>query len=127
MSTDRELSGDAARLYELMSDISEDCWCAGWMSGNEYSLWKMVSNPVAERNYGFGYVDDDQVAEMKALAERCDGWVIWWDDDCDPNAPIEEWGARLMPMADWLKRWGAFTERASTAPGRASKPQMPKQ
>lgn len=32
----------ATLLARLMSDISEDCWCAGWMSGTEFALWKAV-------------------------------------------------------------------------------------
>lgn len=26
-------------LYELMSDISEDCFAAGWIVGAEYEIW----------------------------------------------------------------------------------------
>lgn len=113
MSSDHNLSGDQALLAELMSDISEDCWCAGWLSCNEYSLWGMVTNPAAERRYGFSRVEDDQVAELKALSERTGGWIIYWDDSFDPKATLAEWGERFIPMADWLKLWEPFEARAA--------------
>jgi hypothetical protein len=112
MSTDRELTGDVGRLAELMSDISEDCWCAGWMSCNEFSLWRMTIDPTTERRYGFGHVTDDQVAELKALSERTGGWVIWWDDFSEPAAPIETWGERFIPMAEWQTLWVEWEGRA---------------
>ena len=30
-------SEQQTELYELMSEISEDCYCAGWMMGLEYN------------------------------------------------------------------------------------------
>ena len=42
----------ARLLYKKMSDISEDCWCAGWMMGNEYALWKILRGD--RHDYGWG-------------------------------------------------------------------------
>ena len=33
----------AGLLKKLMSAISEERWCAGWMHGLEYTLWDMVT------------------------------------------------------------------------------------
>jgi hypothetical protein len=33
----------AGLLRKLMSGISEDYWCAGWLSGLEYTLWDAVT------------------------------------------------------------------------------------
>jgi hypothetical protein len=33
----------ASLLRKLMSGISEDYWCAGWLSGLEYTLWDAVT------------------------------------------------------------------------------------
>lgn len=111
--SDHNLSGYQARLADLMSDISEDCWCAGWLSCNEYALWGMVADPTAERRYGFGYVEDEQVAELMSLAQRTGGWIIYFDDAFDPDAPVEDWGERFIPMAEWIKLWDAFNARAA--------------
>ena len=89
-------------LYELMRDISEECYCAGWMAGNEYTLWKMVSTPAAERRYGRGEVEPQQIEDLRAIAAEVGGWVRWRDDDEDKDLPAAEWGPVFTPMADWL-------------------------
>jgi hypothetical protein len=93
------------RLYNLMSDISEECYCAGWMSGNEYTLWAMVRDPAASRHYGMSEVSAEDVEELRQLSEQLGGWVVWWDDGDEPGLPATAWGRRFLPMAEWLKRW----------------------
>jgi hypothetical protein len=68
-------------LYQLMSDISEECYYAGWMSGNEYTLWEMVSDPKASRRYGQSEVSEEQIAELRAISNEVGGWVRWHDWD----------------------------------------------
>lgn len=58
-------------LYELMSQLSEATWCAGWMEGCEYLIWQWV-----------GAADPDHrcaelVAAIKELSELSDRWIIW--------------------------------------------------
>jgi hypothetical protein len=89
-------------LYQLMSDISEACYCAGWMSGNEYTLWEMVSNPSASRNYGMDEVDATDLADLREMAAESGGWIRWRDDEEDQTLPSTEWGPVFTPMADWL-------------------------
>src|SRR5688500_8967224 len=36
--------GAATGLLALMTGISEECWCASWMSGIEYELWQAREN-----------------------------------------------------------------------------------
>ena len=43
-------------LAALMAAISEDCWCAGWMGGNEYALWKAKPGTA----YGQGEITERQ-------------------------------------------------------------------
>jgi hypothetical protein len=92
-------------LYELMSDISEECYCAGWMSGNEYSLWRIVSDPNASRRYGQGEVTEQQVTDMRTMADSCGGWIRWHDDEDEPNLDADEWGPRFELLADWQRRY----------------------
>lgn len=61
---------DAQRLAQLISDISEDCWCAGWLDGCEHSLWDMVTGDNPEREWGMGKVDQDDIAELYDAAVR---------------------------------------------------------
>lgn len=113
-------------LYNLMSDISEECYCAGWMSQNEYTLWEMVVDPKAERRYGMGTVTDEQIADLVAISTEVGGWIRWRDDDDDKNLPAEDWGPVFTPMAEWLSMyerqkaaWARMREEmaARTAPG----------
>ena len=89
-------------LYQLMSDISEDCYCAGWMSGNEYTLWTMVANQDADRRYGLGEVELQQIEELRAISTEVGGWIRWRDDDDDKSLPPSEWGPVFVPMEQWL-------------------------
>jgi hypothetical protein len=33
----------ASLLRKLMSGISEEYWCAGWLAGLEYTLWNAIT------------------------------------------------------------------------------------
>ena len=36
------MNSDATELMRYMSELSERAYCAGWMEGLEYTLWKAV-------------------------------------------------------------------------------------
>ncbi len=76
-------------LAELMGDISEDCYCAGWMMGLEHALWAMVLG--GPREYGMGEVTEEQVARLKQLSDACGGWIVWSEGDGETFVPLEEW------------------------------------
>jgi len=98
----RALDRDAAvRLRDVMSDISEDCYCAGWLTGLEFMLWGAVvgGEPF---HFGMGRVESSDIAELRRLSEKCGGW--WRFDD--------EHGEVFVPIDEWLARFGA--ERSGT-------------
>jgi hypothetical protein len=74
-----------------MSDISEECYCAGWMSGNEFALWSLVQNNGGQ--YGIGYMSPSDVASLRALSSAAGGWIVWSD------------GPKFMPMDEWLRHY----------------------
>lgn len=76
-------------LEHLMSDISEDHYRAGWLSGNGYSLWAMVLG--GGRRYGMAYVATETVEKLKTLASLAGGW---WAES-DEFVPMTEWEARF--------------------------------
>ena len=78
-------------LRDRMSNISEDCYCAGWMSGLEYDLWKMVRG--GDRSYGMCRVSDDDVEQLRVLSEMAGGWHD---------------GARFIPIDEWLEMLAAI-------------------
>jgi len=81
-------------LAQLMSDLSETAYCAGWHKGTEWFVWRLLVEGGT-----FGQVDVAQVATLlraiAAVSEAADAWIVWDDVDDDPKAvPLDEWKAR---------------------------------
>ena len=76
-----ELEGDLREtakdsLLRRMEDISEDFWCAGWIRGLEFSLWR----------------DINEHPDLAKLSKQCGGWWIWADcDDMRKFVSTDEW------------------------------------
>jgi hypothetical protein len=62
--------GAALGLLGLMSGISEEYWCAGWLNGLEFDLW----NAQANGRYGQGAITERQAKLLRLLSEECEGW-----------------------------------------------------
>lgn len=92
---------DADRLAVLMAECSEDCYCAGWMSGLEFDLWGAVLRGT-DFDWGQSTVKAETLAEMKRLAESCDGWPTWPDD--------VRGGPVLSPMSEWIETYNRRTQ-----------------
>lgn len=67
-------------LANLMSDISEEAMCAGWLIDNEYILWAIMTGQI-ENRYGFGPVAEKHIAHLKYWHAQEGGWVIWVDEE----------------------------------------------
>jgi hypothetical protein len=102
MIREQDMNEKQRELYETMSDISEDCYCAGWYMSNEYHIWSALQD--GDRRYGMGEMDAEQLDKCRTLAEELNGWVIWFDDDDDATLPVEEWGPRFVAMDKWLEK-----------------------
>lgn len=88
-------------LYERMSAISESCFCAGWIGGNEFSIWKALI--TGDTTFGFDHMDLDDLDTCKKLAYTLGGWIVWYDDEDDPSLPVEEWGPRFVTFEEWRR------------------------
>ena len=93
-------------LYQLMSDISEEHWCAGWMSDNEYALWQQVADPKADRHYGIQDGEDSNLSDLRSISAEIHGWIRWVDRD-EAEAKQLECGPCFVPMAEWLRIYDA--------------------
>jgi hypothetical protein len=103
MIAEADMNDKQRELFELMSDISEDCYCAVWMMGLEYAIWGALQH--GDRRYGRGEMDAEKLERCRALANELDGWVIWHD-----GGSVGAWaesrlmqGPQFVPMTDWLK------------------------
>jgi hypothetical protein len=93
---EREARGETIppeeRLAHRMSEWSEECYCAGWLSLCEYEIWDAIGRGV-DWDWGQSTVPAAALAEMKALSDACGGWVIW--DDANH-------GETFVPLSEWL-------------------------
>lgn len=69
--------GASLGLFSLMTGISEEYWCAGWMDGLEYALWQAEPG----KSYGQGVITDRQATLLRLLSEESGGWWHWVGDN----------------------------------------------
>jgi hypothetical protein len=97
---ERDLSPRQLELADLMSEISEDCYCAGWLIGTEFVLWGAVLNGPIE--WGCGDVTEEQVAALRRLSGEIGGWIAWEVSDDPMNT-----GPVFVPIVEWRERYAA--------------------
>ncbi|MBI5016885.1 MAG: hypothetical protein HZB55_15550 [Deltaproteobacteria bacterium] len=98
----------ALRVY--MEQLSEDLWCAGWLTGLEFDLWTWVERRRAglglpEEGRTFGPpVDWELDADTLAwLAEQASGWWRW---------PEEGPGPVFVEREEWKERYQAWKQKS---------------
>jgi hypothetical protein len=96
-------------LANLMSEISEDCYCAGWMHGLEFALWAIATGDRKNRKYGQGEVSQQQIDDLMAISAEIGGWIRWADDESDPGLSAAEWGEVFVPMDEWMRIYKKVT------------------
>ena len=83
------MSPETVALRDYMSELSEKAYCAGWMSGLEFALWKAVrEGPMC---YGRIQIEDEHIMRLRQLSERCQGWIRSDDAHEEVGVSIEEW------------------------------------
>jgi len=85
-------------LAKIMSEISEDAYCAGWLVDLEYKLWQVLVDGRGE--FGFAAVSEEEIEELRVLSELCGGWIVWDKD---------RGGRRFVPLDQWLAIFAAWT------------------
>ncbi|BAZ18534.1 hypothetical protein NIES4071_104190 (plasmid) [Calothrix sp. NIES-4071] len=76
----------AIKLLGLMSDISEKCHYASWLTGNEHALLQIINEHddnsiIKSVQYGMGKVSATQILELQKLKAISGGWWYWDIDD----------------------------------------------
>jgi hypothetical protein len=89
----------AVSLAQLMSDISEDCYCASWLIGTEFTLWQFAQG--GHGDWGFFEVTSEQATELRELSAKAGGWVAW------PSQALDD-GLIFVPAEAWTEM---FAER----------------
>ena len=94
--------GPLAELAQLISEVSEDCYCAGWLSDCEHTLWDMANDPSADLRWGMGEVPRASLRRMLKLAECTDHWVRWDD---------QRGGVHPIDLDAWKRKHAAWRAR----------------
>lgn len=74
-------------MADLMSNISEDCWDAGWMLNTEYVLWHAVTS--GRRAFGRGTITEKDIEELARLSTATQTWIVF--EDAETAMPLDEW------------------------------------
>ena len=88
----------AGLLRKLMSEISEEHWCAGWLGSLEYILWDAVTGKRKD------VCSLEEIEQLKYLSEKCGGWIIWDEQVI---------GEKFVPMEEWLRLYEAKRHKHS--------------
>ena len=76
MATDRE--DLIQRLGDLMSQVSEQCYCAGWLGGTEYLVPELCRRALASARsqpWGHSVVTPALARTLHDIAEQLGHWV----------------------------------------------------
>lgn len=92
------MNNEAARALRIcMAHLSEESWCAGWVSRLEFMLWEQVLKCRAgielssdEESDGSHFAKDAQA--LSWLAEQAGGWWQWLKDGSEPEfVALKDW------------------------------------
>ena len=88
-----------SELPELISEISEEAFCAGWQGDIEYYLWDCLISE--RRDVGQVTLSEDQVDRLRRLSRAIGGWFYF---TLTVHAPT------FVTMSDWEVRFERWTE-----------------
>ena len=76
----------------LMSEISEDAYCASWEMGIEYAIWEVIEGASLDYRWKSS-ISPDQMAALRKLSAELDGWLVHDADSEDyvRHVSITEW------------------------------------
>jgi hypothetical protein len=95
----QQLDPHARALADFMSELSEEAYCAGWMDGLEFALWRaLIGGP---RTYGRLEITDQQLTRLRELSEAARGWIVF--DDAEEET--------LVPLGEWKQRFETWSQR----------------
>ncbi|SRR5258706_9457270 len=85
----KDLNEHELKLAELMSEISEKGFCAGWMISLEFYLWEIING--GNRRYGTYEVTQSDIDQLNALSQECGCWIIFDDANDETAIDLKTW------------------------------------
>ena len=89
-----DLTKDERLLAELMSDLSEKCYSAGWMIDLEYVLWDAVIS--GSRDYGHGTISRDDIEKLIQTSNKVNAWIMFDDKLEEISVPLDIWKVKFI-------------------------------
>jgi hypothetical protein len=71
----KDLVNDQLQLAELMSDISEAGFSAGWMQDLEFHLWAVIN--AGNGSYGRYMLTQAEIDQLRFLSDNCHSWIVF--------------------------------------------------
>lgn len=91
-------------LADLMSDLSEECWCAGWLHNTEVDVWAMLVGDRDSWGMGLAEAYAPELESIKLMAEQLGVWIVWDGDPVKANM-------RAVPLTEWEATYAATAKR----------------
>jgi hypothetical protein len=88
-----DLNQDERQLAEFMSELSERCYCAGWMMDLEYVLWDAVM--TGPRNFGHGTITREDISKLIQLSDKINSWICFDDELEEVSIPFDKWKVKF--------------------------------
>ena len=91
------IGGDAIKtlaanaLFRGLSEISEEGYCAGWMGGVEFDVYRICL--AGGGIYGMAEISKENADELLHLASLAGGWPEYGDNG-EAITPMDEWKAK---------------------------------
>ncbi len=85
----RDLSPPQRELAEFMSSLSERAYAAGWMNRLEFMLWETIHQ--REPLLGSMPLAKEEVLQLRALSQRCGGWIYFDEKTEETFIPANRW------------------------------------
>ena len=85
----KDLDSDQLLLEELMSNISEEDFSAGWMTNLEFDLWGILNGD--NRKYGHHLITQSEIDQLKSLSKKCGCWIVFDEEKEETAVELEAW------------------------------------
>ena len=81
-----------ALMSMLMSEISQDAYCASWEMGSEYAIWDVVHGLSSDLRWK-NSISSEQIIMLRELSAEIDGWLIYDErgESCVRRVSADEW------------------------------------
>jgi hypothetical protein len=85
----KDLDKDQLLLAELMSEISEAGFSAGWMKDMEFDLWSAING--GDGSYGRHILTQAEIDQLLFLSNKCRCWIVFDDENEETAVDLDIW------------------------------------